>query len=750
MEGYEVKKNSIIKLSLLVYFIFTFCEPVIAWDDKITHKDLSKYAADLSILRLCNNAQDQNCNYLKNVGLNMGLLEILEWNGNSRIKKGKVEDWLREGAQLEDTSSFGFPLLGTTRSFNHFHNPLKPWDQAGLDDWVGPLHYTGQSSLLWAQDGTYQQNFPDKDSSWQKVREYYYLALTSLTDSMRQENFAKTFRGLGHQMHLLQDTAVPDHVRNDAHPEDAIFGKLNTNIYFESWAKAKYDIINSIAANIDPALSFPIVNFDISYGGLVPITQLFDAEEYNGTNPSVSLTQGLSEYTNANFFSGDTIFAAERYSADHRHYFPYPKKSSTDLQSYLAGTKPEEAVVAEDGDTDTGIWISKTSDGENVQHFVRTGKLTKWYYNIFGEGELFYKTFYRDEKCHEDYAKLLIPRAVGYSAGLLDYFFRGKLQVTAVPIFYKNSILYLRVKIKNMTPNETMTDGTFTLTYSYRPTGGNPDGSEDIWGQSSVVPSGTLLYDGEEKLIDFPLPTPIPRENYDSAKFTLAFKGTLGNEVGAVIGKSLTLGEIKFEEEWNNGLNGNHNWAHTGFNLLGQNIDNGTTSNLLEGDSLVKDNIRFLGHRTARVNDSFVSSIYNNGQFRDILPIKITPNTYIVFKIDEMWINERTPAPPGYTNDWQFLWLGFNNGVGIQYSTEGQGVYFGPNVAYFEFNPNLIIVDNIYDLFKVWDITIPPGDLYLNEIGFVQQLYFLDELSTAEHHQHMRIDGIWIIEGRQQ
>ena len=211
---------------------------------------------------------------------------------------------------------------------------------------------------------------------------------------------------------------------------------------------------------------------------------------------------------------------------------------------------------------------------------------------------------------------------MGYSAGLLEYFFRGKLQVTAVPIFYKNSILYLRVKIKNMTPNETMTDGTFTLTYSYRPNGGNPDGSEDIWGQAPVVPSGTLLYDGEEKLIDFPLPTPIPRENYDSAKFTLAFKGTLGNEVGAVIGKSLTLGEIKFEEEWNNGLNGNHNWAHTGFNLLGQNIDNGTTSNLLEGDSLVKANIRFLGHRTARVNDSFVSSIYNNGQFRDIIAVQ--------------------------------------------------------------------------------------------------------------------------------
>lgn len=27
------------------------------------------------------------------------------------------------------------------------------------------------------------------------------------------------FRGLGHQIHLIQDMAVPEHVRNDAHPE---------------------------------------------------------------------------------------------------------------------------------------------------------------------------------------------------------------------------------------------------------------------------------------------------------------------------------------------------------------------------------------------------------------------------------------------------------------------------------------------------------------------------------------------------
>jgi hypothetical protein len=35
----------------------------------------------------------------------------------------------------------------------------------------------------------------------------------------RDEYFAQTFRGLGHQMHLIQDASQPDHVRNDAHLE---------------------------------------------------------------------------------------------------------------------------------------------------------------------------------------------------------------------------------------------------------------------------------------------------------------------------------------------------------------------------------------------------------------------------------------------------------------------------------------------------------------------------------------------------
>ncbi len=350
-----MNKITFIYITLFALFSFVFNgNNAFSWDNKVTHRDLSEYAAVSSVL-----GKDKG-DYLKNLGFDEGLKEELKCVETKRT----IKKWLAEGAELEDTSNALFPLFGTTRSFNHFHNPLKPWSEAGLDDWVLFLHYTGQSSLLWAQDGANQQNFPERDWSWQKTREYYYLALTSATESNRQTNFAKTFRGLGHQMHLLQDTAVPDHVRNDAHPEDAIFGRdLFGTPYFETWAKEEFLLINSFAENPD----FSDVPFNISYNNLVPTTQLFDAEQYNGTNPSASLTQGLAEYTNANFFSGDTIFAAERYTTDHRHYFPYPKKSSTDLQAYIDGTKPLETVIDEDGSEERGVWISKVEeDGETI------------------------------------------------------------------------------------------------------------------------------------------------------------------------------------------------------------------------------------------------------------------------------------------------------------------------------------------------------------------------------------------------
>lgn len=45
------------------------------------------------------------------------------------------------------------------------------------------------------------------------------------------------------------------------------------------------------------------------------------------------------------------------------------------------------------------------------------------------------KGFVLDSRVYEDYAALLLPRAIGYSAGLLDYFFRGRTEFEGIGDF---------------------------------------------------------------------------------------------------------------------------------------------------------------------------------------------------------------------------------------------------------------------------------------------------------------------------
>jgi hypothetical protein len=122
-----------------------------------------------------------------------------------------------------------------------------------------------------------------------------------------------------------------------------------------------------------------------------------------------------------------------------------------------------------------------------------------------------------------------------------------------------------------------------------------------------------------------------------------------------------------------------------------------------------------------------------------------------MYKIDAMSINQIPPAPVGKTYQWQGLWLYFNQGLVLQISQEGQMVYWNPTTAYYAFPLGAVILDNIHNLFQGWGIAIPEGAFYLQGIDFVQQLSVLGILpSSVENHQHMEVDFIQIIEGKEQ
>ena len=732
-------------LLLIICYVVLLSQSVLAFNSDVTHPHLTKSAINKVTL-------DEFLN--NNLNLKEGI--------NTIVKKKTIAEWLESGAELEDKPA--------CRASNHFHDPLvEDWTMSGLTDthWLVNLWCYGfgfgqyppdeiDSNITWATG--YKSPSEKEDNGvrefnewdWDSAMEYYYIYLTGKDfsgneiapdENSRDEYMAKTFRALGQVLHLLQDMAVPAHVRND-------FSRGHTDIIpdlhsapwnwignrFETFVK-KNDTKNWFNESTGGTLN------DIS------LTNFWDTNNYDGSIPITAENMlGLAEFTNLNFVSPYTIFSKK---------YPYPNESSTDIEKYILGQLSPEVVTDEDGVTREEFYLSKTQHGIEIDHFVIPSYLSEEMFGIEGGIE---RTYRLDNRCFNDYAALLIPRAIGYSAGLLDYFFQGQIEVLSLKPFSENDGLGLRLRIKNVTPTqEAMIKGDedpFSLIWRYTPEGANPDGSEDIfnastyytcregncdeiqygdevvidfyfyWEQAAevyqlaenqincmLVFKGTLgseesavigknisprkgqiesaclplfsdnasnalrlriknvtptqealikgdgdqfdlicrytpeganpngsediyvglgenyycregncdeIQYGDEVTIDFYFPweeenrigTQIYESAEDSVKCMLVFKGELGEEESAVVWKYFTLGQdqIKFNEEWDNGLTGNHPWEHT---TADQNPDNGTTSNKIvstdtSSNSLIKDNVRYAGYSSDRFNETLV------------------------------------------------------------------------------------------------------------------------------------------------
>ena len=594
---------------------------------------------------------------------------------------------------------------------------IDSWNQAGLDD----FWFSGQSSVLWAQDSGNQSSAWGGDWSWASTRQSYFRSLTAINLKSKEQAFSDALLGLGHQIHLLQDTAVPAHVRNDAHP---LAYNRGGSPHIEIWAAKNSNTIRQIAAN---SVAIPAVSLQqdvISSGArLSPTALLSDADQYDGTDPSTSLSQGLAEYTNANFFSDDTIFTEAR-NPDDPHAFPFPGRSGTDIQTYLDKDMLPATIVAEDGVEDTSFWIAKTGDGEQIDRFVKPTYLS---YDVSPDthADIYFRLFYLDEACHLDYAEKLIPRAVGYSAALLDYFFRGRLAVAIFPYFQDNSLYALKLTIQNLTETqEAMSDGDFSLVFRYTPEGGNPDGSDDIFVPAVETPSCDLLtYEDTMELVFSPSEE-IPLDRWDSLTCTLAFQGSLGHESGAVVGKVFSPGSMLLNEDWNNGIDGTNNWQYGG------NDDAWTTKQVVDGHLIMESTTYPNPDGNGHLNELVM--IYKTADSDGLL---ITPTTHVQFQFadmastvtDERWANHA-------------LIFHFSDGTKIEYSGDGRFCdWTSPNLlVQLPVDLNTIITDNIFQRYE-WSNRPIPDPLYLEYIQFMQ-LAFYETMN--DHWFYMDVDFI--------
>ncbi len=344
----------------------------------------------------------------------------------------------------------------------------------------------------------------------------------------------KTFRALGHVVHLIQDMAQPAHVRNDPHLT------VNDN---------PDNILNEDQSWYEKRTSSNIRNYNLL--GYPPV-------RFNDFNSFwTGGGKGLADFTNDNFVSEDTNFISL-------------KDGATD------GVHPSPALDTND------FSIVNVQDIDRGRTDIN-GNLLQGNLLFFGNS---YTDHYKNETAHNDrmttrsifdgdlksvlaepifslnqfnfdaQAEILLPRAVGYSAGVIDHFFRGTLKIS-MPENYLYGIIdgseqpqqftQLKAKIQNTTPAEEIQNGTLQLVAQYKMrVDYQPDLSTDPPTDTPTSREGNFSYAVSDPIeieslspespteFTFYFPEkPIPAGITD-LYLMIVFKGTLGNETDAV------------------------------------------------------------------------------------------------------------------------------------------------------------------------------------------------------------------------
>ncbi|SPD74468.1 hypothetical protein PITCH_A230154 [uncultured Desulfobacterium sp.] len=445
-----------------------------------------------------------------------------------------IREWVREGGRMEDQPE--------KRGVNHFHDPLEDWDDAGLS--IVPFSL---SSFLWAAQFNQAPIYYSGgvSHSWFDARNSFWLGLTSKTETERETNFAECFQNIGHVMHLVSDLSVPAHVRDDSHYPD---WPLKDPDPYELWTESQVSkdpnnlVYTGPNSNYDTSIFGRAVNLE-QYP--IPISALWDQDQYTGTNPEVTWSDhqvGLAEFTNANFFSSDSIVSIIN-SYDHPSLY--------DINLGSIDLRMPESVLSEDGKVDPRIYIRRIVNGEEAYKLYSQSFLG---YDCMVAGHPELGPPVLDDEVHRDYADELVPRAVGYSANLLDYFFRGdmKIRKASAKLGSGMTIAGMNFEVKNDTFEnednqiiEPFKAGVMDISCQYY-----LDGQEDpqynfiqeIYTIAESDVSDKINSEFVPISVTFPEEEIIPYGAIDIS-FTLIFRGMLGKESGAVVARQYVFNE---------------------------------------------------------------------------------------------------------------------------------------------------------------------------------------------------------------
>ncbi len=303
----------------------------------------------------------------------------------------------------------------------------------------------------------------------------------------RKLYWATVFRSIGDVVHLIQDMAQPQHTRNDAHAGSGCVPLVGVcaaghDSFYEKYLKAR--TLQTGQFTLENGSNDRAVNTrapQLVYEGY-PTPSFATYRDFFATNEPNAQGRGLANYSNRGFYSFGTNIGSSA-GLD----FPLPSPFGIGLGAvtltgsalknmtggamlgsqmrFLTGTVNDTATVG----ADTNVKLA--SEGVLDQFLEARTLLPRRTLNYYN---------------YDDQARLLIPRAVAYSAGLIDYFFRGQLKILAPDegVFgiidhgssadnCKDSCGFKKVKLKlanitDYTPQQGMTGGTVVAVAKFR------------------------------------------------------------------------------------------------------------------------------------------------------------------------------------------------------------------------------------------------------------------------------------------
>ncbi|MEO5700301.1 MAG: hypothetical protein ABIS17_12865 [Casimicrobiaceae bacterium] len=252
-----------------------------------------------------------------------------------------------------------------------------------------------------------------REAMWRALtgrdKSFNYVTLTPLD---RKAYWATTFRALGDVLHLIQDMAQPQHTRNEAH---GIGHAAYYEKYIDARAKGERRIrlggllgIGSQSVDVTPFTA-------LDYGGYAA-PQFAHYSKYwsTGTGPASLKGRGLADYSSRGFFTPGANYGDGKYPSPPSDPTAYARR----IISGANGVKEE-------------YWMAPVYDAYAKADSmpVRMTRSSQWDDALAAAGAGKGSSFSLDIATFDDRASLLVPRAVAYSAGLLDYFFNPRLRI---------------------------------------------------------------------------------------------------------------------------------------------------------------------------------------------------------------------------------------------------------------------------------------------------------------------------------